>query len=240
MKNKDGITQEIVAALEREPLVNLHGNPISVTCSGSEATLSGDTESLAAKKMALETAAKVPGVSGIIDRLHVMPAEPMEDGELRTHVCNALLAETQLDPYALRVKVKGRMESVREPINPSGAIEVDVENGIVTLNGQVASLSQKRMAGVLAWWVPGSRDVINGLEIDPPEEDNDYEVIDAIRLALEKDPFVNASQVRVRCTDYTVTLEGIVASEAERRMAEADAWYVFRVNRVKNALQLRQ
>lgn len=100
------------------------------------------------------------------------------------------------------------MESVREPLAASGAIEVAVDKGVVTLNGQVASLSQKRMAGVLAWWVPGSRDVINGLEISPPEEDNDDEVIDGIRLALEKDPFVNATQIRVRCRDYAVTLEG--------------------------------
>ncbi|WP_243688888.1 BON domain-containing protein [Geotalea toluenoxydans] len=129
------------------------------------------------------------------------------------------------------------MESVREPLAASGAIEVAVDKGVVTLNGQVASLSQKRMAGVLAWWVPGSRDVINGLEISPPEEDNDDEVIDGIRLALEKDPFVNATQIRVRCRDYAVTLEGLVTNETERRMAEADAWYVFRVDSVKNLLQ---
>ena len=92
---------------------------------------------------------------------------------------------------------------------------------------------------MLAWWVPGSRDVVNGLEIDPPEEDNDDEVIDAIRLVLGKDPFVNASQIRVSCRDYTVTLEGLVTNETERRMAEADAWYVFRVNHVKNLLLQR-
>ena len=59
-------------------------------------------------------------------------------------------------------------------------------NGVVTLNGEVPSLSHKRLAGVLAWWVPGTRDVINGLEEVPPEEDNDDELIDAMHVACWK------------------------------------------------------
>ncbi len=27
-------------------------------------------------------------------------------------------------------------------------------------------------AGVLAWWVPGSRDVVNGIAVELPEEDS--------------------------------------------------------------------
>jgi osmotically-inducible protein OsmY len=101
-------------------------------------------------------------------------------------------------------------------------------------------LTAKRLAGVLAWWVPGSRDVVNGIEVLPPAEDNDDEVVDAVRLVLEKNPFVNASQIRVSCSNYIVTLEGLVKSEAQRRMAEADAWYVFRVDRVVNLLQTEE
>jgi osmotically-inducible protein OsmY len=70
---------------------------------------------------------------------------------------------------------------------------------------------------------------VNGLEVDPPEEDNDDEVRDAVRLVLEKDPFVNASQIKVSCRNFEVTLEGLVPKPLERAMAEAAAWYVFRV-----------
>jgi osmotically-inducible protein OsmY len=111
---------------------------------------------------------------------------------------------------------------------------VEVTDGVVTLDGLAGSLSHKRLAGVLAWWVPGSRDVVNGLEVVPPMEDNDDEVVDAVRIVLEKDPFVNASRIRVRCRDYVVTLDGEASKPKEREMAEADAWYVFRVNRVVN------
>jgi hypothetical protein len=40
---------------------------------------------------------------------------------------------------------------------------VEVRDDVVTLNGEVPSLSHKRLAGVLECWVPGCRDVIDGL-----------------------------------------------------------------------------
>jgi osmotically-inducible protein OsmY len=116
---------------------------------------------------------------------------------------------------------------------------VEVEDGVVTLNGQVPSLAHKRLAGVLAWWVPGSRDVVNGLEEVPPGEDNDDEVTDAVRTALEKDPFVRAEQIRIATKNNVVTLEGIVSSDAAREMAEFDAWYVFGVDRVINRIEVQ-
>jgi len=116
---------------------------------------------------------------------------------------------------------------------------VEVKDGVVTLNGEVPSLTHKRLAGVLAWWVPGTRDVVNGLEEVPTEEDNDDELIDAVRLVLEKDPFVNASKIRVSSKDWVVTLEGLVPTEAMKQMAERDAWYVLGVKEVVNRIQVR-
>ena len=69
---------------------------------------------------------------------------------------------------------------------PIGTIVVEVRDGVVTLNGEVPSLSHKRLAGVLAWWVPGCRDVINGLAEVPAQEDNDDELTDAVCLAVRK------------------------------------------------------
>jgi len=39
------------------------------------------------------------------------------------------------------------------------------------------------------------RDVVNGVEVVPPEEDDDGEITDAVRIALEKDPLVDAGEV---------------------------------------------
>lgn len=237
--NGEMVIKEVLAALEREPRVNLHGFSIRVEYDDGTLTLIGETEGVAAKKLALELAAAVPGVTGIVDRLRVAPAEMMEDGTIRDHVGDALVAEPAFLEYTVRALVKGALKPLRELLKPSGVIEVEVTDGVVILNGRAGSLSHKRLAGVLAWWVPGSRDVVNGLEVVPPMDDNDDEVADAVRLVLEKDPFVNASQVRVSCRNYTVTLDGVVPREKERDMAEADAWYVFRVNRVENRLEVR-
>ncbi len=232
------IIKEVWAALEREPRVNLHGISVTVEFDDGTLTLIGETGEVAAKKLALELAAAVPGVTGIVDRLRVAPAEVMEDGVIRDHVGDAIVGEPAFLEYAVRVLVKGAPEPLREPPEPAGVIEVDVTGGVVILNGRAGSLSHKRLAGVLSWWVPGSRDVVNGLDVLPPMEDNDDEVADAVRLVLEKDPFVNASQVRVGCRNYIVTLDGVVPREKEKDMAEADAWYVFRVNRVVNRLEV--
>jgi len=239
MKDKERMISDVAAALEREPSVNLHSFPLRFEFADGVLTLEGEVEHITAKKRALEVAAALPGVAGIVDRLRLVPAQRMEDGDIRDHVCNTLLAENLLSSCAIWAMVKGKPELVRVgDQGGEGRIDVEVSDGVVTLNGAVPSLSAKRLAGVLAWWVPGSREVVNGIEISPPEEDNDDEVVDAVRLVLEKNPFINASQVRVRCRNFMVTLEGIVKSEAQRQMAEADCWYVFRVDRVTNLLQV--
>jgi osmotically-inducible protein OsmY len=240
MRTEERVVSGVAAALERETSVNLHRFPLQLGFCDGILTMEGEVEHIMAKKRALEVAAAVPGVAGIVDRIRLAPATAMEDGEVREHVCNALLAENLLASCAIWALVKGKPEVVRESDGAIGSIDVEVRDGVVVLNGAVTSLSAKRLAGVLAWWVPGSRDVVNGLDVSPPQEDNDDEVVDAVRLALEKDPFVNASQTRVRCSNYTVTLEGLVKNEVQRRMAEADAWYVFRVDRVTNLLRLEE
>jgi len=204
---------------------------------GHRCSLGNFARHAAAKKVALELAAAVPGVSGIVDRLHVVPAQPMDDGTVRNHVCDAFIQEPVLQTCSIQVQNRHQTVTIREsPGEPVGLIEVAVEDGVVTLNGQVPSLSYKRLAGVLAWWVPGSRDVINGVEVVPLQEDNDDEITDAVRLVLEKDSFVNASQIRVSTRQAVVTLEGLVATAKEKDMAEADAWYVFGVDKVVNTL----
>ena len=122
-------------------------------------------------------------------------------------------------------------------VTPRNSIDVMVNDGVVTLDGQVSSLSHKRLAGVLAWWVPGSRDVVNGLEVVPVQEDSDDEIAEAVKLVLEKDPLINAYRIRVTVRADVVTLEGLVVNNAESEMAEMDAWYVSGVDRVVNRLE---
>lgn len=236
---KKRILKAVRAVFEHDRRINLHRYPISMDFDEGVLTLEGEVERLAVKKLALELAMTIPGVTGIVDRLRVRPAERAGDGAILAGVRNALLQEPALENCTIRVKSKGQVETVRESlVEPHGEIEVSVTDGVVLLDGHVVNLAQKRLAGVLAWWVPGTRDLVNDLDVIPPEEDHDDEITDAVRLVLEKDPFLDASQIHVTTRNAVVTLEGLVRTELQKQMAENDAWYVFGVDQVINKLEV--
>jgi osmotically-inducible protein OsmY len=240
MSKNHHIIKAVQAAWEHEAQINLHTHPVTISYENEVLTLEGEVQDVAAKKLCMELAIAVPGVTGIVDRLHVIPAVRIGDGAILTAVRDVLLQEPALQDCAVRVRNKGKVETIREAAAPnSGVIELSVNDGVVLLDDHVPSLAQKRLAGVLAWWVPGSRDVINGMAVEPHEEDNDEELLDAVRLVLEKDPFVNADQIRVSAKNSVITLEGLVINDVQRRMAQNDAWYVFGVDKVIDMLQMQ-
>ena len=232
------MVKQVRAALEKDPRINLHRDPIAIDALNGDLVLTGAVGSIAVKKLALGTAAEIGGVRGIIDRLTVTPPEFMGDAEIRDHVCKLLIEEPAFEHCTIQVWVGSTAPPAeRRPTGSAGIIVVAVHHGTVTLNGEVPSLTHKRLAGVLAWWVPGTRDVVNGLEEVPAEEDNDDELNDAVRIVLEKDPFVDAAGIRVSVRNWVVTLQGSVRSELMKQMAERDAWCVIGVKDVVNHIQ---
>lgn len=241
MPERPAVLTAVEAAFAREPHLDLQRYPMRIAFEGDTLSLDGEVEHIAAKKLALERAAAVPGVEGLVDRLRVAPAVPMSDEAIRDHVRDALYQEPAFATFALNVGDQAGVHPVRSATEePFGVIAVVVDGGVVTLDGRVPSLSHKRLAGVLAWWVPGSRDVINGLGVEPTQEDNDDEITDAVRLVLEKDRFVPAEQIRVQTQGRVVTLAGVVPSDSIREMAEFDTWYIFGVDRVSNQLAVQR
>ncbi|HEU4384307.1 MAG TPA: BON domain-containing protein [Anaeromyxobacteraceae bacterium] len=228
--------EAVRAALAAEGRIDLARHPLALSFEGGVLTMEGELPGLRAKKLALERAAAVPGVRHLVDRLRVAPARHMGDAEIRDHVRDTLAGEPALEVCALRIRMGRAVRVVSEPSRAGGAVEVSVSDGVVTLAGEVPSLSHKRLAGVLAWWVPGTRDVVNGLEVRPPEDDSEGEITDAVRLALEKDPLLDADRIQVGARGSVVTLTGRVPSEEQREMAEDDAWFVFGVDEVVNRL----
>jgi osmotically-inducible protein OsmY len=240
MPQKEAVIRQVHGLLEHELRINLHRHPIKIGFGDGAVVLEGEVENIAAKKLALELAAGVDGIRGVVDRLRIVPAERKGDGAIRDSLCGFLLREPELRNCTIRVRAKGRVETLQEvPGERAGEIEVAIEDGVITFEGAVISLSHKRIAGVLAWWTPGCRDVVNSLDVVPPEEDNDDEVVDALRLVLEMDPLVQAEQITASCRNYVVTLAGYVRTEEERRQAERDAWALFAVDNVVNGIEVR-
>ncbi len=234
--------QQIIAhvrgLLESSSRVNVHRYPIALEFAEEGIlTMTGEAENLAAKKTALRLAASVTGVTGVIDRLRVMPPHPMGDKEIFDRLRDAFLEEAALAGCTLVLIDRGERLPVRGPRPAPAVIEIEVSGGVVTLNGRVSSLAHKRLAGLLAWWVPGIRDVVNGLEVIPPQQDSDDEISDFARLAFEKDPLVSETRIHASTVNGVVTLEGLASSEKEKDAAEADAWAVFGVDHVINHIQ---
>lgn len=242
MPEMTSVEKAVKAAFEHDRSMNLHRYPIRLEfdITRGSLTLEGEVENIIAKKRAFEIASQENRVQGVIDRLTVAPSERRGDGAIRDSLVQELLEEPVLLHCTIRAHNKGSMEILRESTEAPGmVINVVVNEGVIQLNGAVPSLSHKRLAGVLAWWTPGCRDVINGMQVTPPETDNDDEIADALRLVLEKDPLIHADQIGIRVKNRIVTLTGLVGNKEEKKMAELDAWYLLGVNKVVNGIDIR-
>jgi BON domain len=228
-----------LAAMRSEARIGPRFKPNLEIDADGIATIAAEVDNIAVKRLALERLAATTGISGIVDRLRVKPAMAMSDGGILDHLRKALYAEPAFGQLAIRECKAGKAELVRgAPQGARGEIEIEVQSGVVILNGRVPGLTSKRLAGVIAWWVPGVRDVVNGIVVEPPEEDTPDEIEEAVRVALDKDPFVDALQVRVGVRNRTVRLTGAVHSPEARDAAECDAWYVLGVDDVINELEV--
>lgn len=234
------ILRKIRGILENKLRINLHRYPISVAFAGDDLVLDGEVKNIGVKKLALDLTARFSGSAPIVDHLRVKPAKRLGDVAIRDHLIKVLLEEPALKRCLIHSRLPNQLETHRKSIpEPMGSIVAAVANGVVTLNGEVPNLAQKRLAGVLAWWTPGCRDVVNGLVTVPAQNDSDDEVTQAVRLVLEKDLLLNATKIRVSTSDRVVTLEGLVPNGAMKLMAERDSWYVVGVKNVTNKLELK-
>jgi osmotically-inducible protein OsmY len=228
-----------LTAIRSEPRIGPHFKPaaLKIDADGT-ATIQAEVDNIAVKRLALERLAATKGITAIVDRLRVEPAKPMSDDGILDHLRKAYFAEPAFASLKITERKAGKRKLVQDAPEPRGEIDIEVKKGVVILNGRVPGLASKRLAGVLAWWVPGSRDVVNGIAVEPPEEDAPIRIEEAVRIALDKDPFVDASQIRAGVRDRTVRLTGAVRSREARDAAEWDAWYVFGVDDVINELEV--
>jgi len=212
--------------------------------SGEVLMIEGEAVDLATKKQALRIAAIVGGARGLVDRLHVQ-ALSVGDGAIRARLGQLFAADPRfadfeiardMDPNPLRERLE---PVVTPPADPRGRLILEVRDGVVTLNGAAPSLVRKRLAGTLAWRVARVRDVVNGLAVEPPEEDGPDQLEEAVREALDGHPLFDDTQVKVGAFGDAVRLTGLVHSDDARAAAEAEAWRVLGVDEVVNAIAVR-
>jgi osmotically-inducible protein OsmY len=237
---REALLRQVEAAIEHDARIDMQTAGITVSAGERDGAvrLSGVIADLCVKKQALRAAAGVAGVGRVVDELRLAADDPPPgDGATRDAVCKWLLRD--IDFQNCRIAVRGDPRVLREAgADSAGSIEITVDDGVVTLSGQVISLSHRRLAGVLAWWSRGCRDVVNQLAIVPPERDSDEEIVEALRLVFETDPNLHAEQIGISCSERAVTLSGAVVSASEKTRAETDAWCLDGVEQVINHIDV--
>jgi len=138
------IAADVRAALERDAWVD--ADKITVTVTNGVVYLSGTVDSYTEKSYAESDAWSVEGVVDVVNNITIVPRPTRSDAEIATDVRADLVRNIRIDP---------------------SRISVEVVNGVVYLQGSVATIGQKWLASDVAWWTPGVKDVVNELQVVP-------------------------------------------------------------------------
>ena len=242
----DEIERAALQAYRADPRL---GHSFKLSCISVEGdgtlALEGEVSSVAEKKLAVLLAARATGASGIVDRVRVRPVAPVGDKEMRAQLRATLATDVDFIDLDVREDITpGIVATEFKPVASAaggarGRIDIEVEEGVIILNGSVPTLVRKRLAGALAWRIAGARDVLNGLVVEPSEEDGPDRLEEAVRVVLERDPVFDAAQIKVGVRGRVVRLTGLLRSQNARRAAVNDAWTVFGVDEVIDEIEVR-
>ncbi len=120
---------------------------------------------------------------------------------------------------------------------PSFLIDIETNEGIVTLSGTVNDLLVKDRAIKIARTVKGVRAVVDNMEVDAPAR-TDRELKRDVEDALLDDPATDAYEVTVEAVNGYVTLQGTVESWQEKKLSEYVAKGVIGVKGVNNKIDV--
>jgi len=197
------LQRAVLEALADNPIVHADEIAVQVLDGAGDIVLRGTVGSLIQRAEAVRAASAVPGVRHVEDglRVHVMGIDGRTDADTEAAVLDAL--DTDDEVHARDV-------------------EVDVDDGAVTLRGLVEIASQRERAQRIAMAVPGVTSVVNQLRVWLTVSADD--VAERVTDAIGRDAIVGADAVAVTVRDNDVTLSGTVGSvehrDAARRAAE--------------------
>jgi osmotically-inducible protein OsmY len=110
-----------------------------------------------------------------------------------------------------------------DPLVPTKHVSVSVEDGVVTISGQVTSYVAKVAAELSVARVLGIRGVVDSVTTEIPHLNQraDSEIAKAAAHILEWDVMVPQEHVNVRVEDGCITLSGVVKYGHQKAAAES-------------------
>jgi osmotically-inducible protein OsmY len=171
---------------------------IGVEVDDGVVTLTGTVDRYVMKVAAEKAAQRVDGVRAVANDISVRTPLTHNDTDIAKAAAGALEANLAV---------------------PVGAVDVTVQNGKVTLRGEVSSYYQRIAAENAVAFLRGVRDVTDLIQVKQPKV-SATDVSSGIERALLRAAEVDADRIRVHADDGHVTLSGTVRSWPEKREAE--------------------
>lgn len=214
MDNDGIIRNDVIEELDFDPSIDAAA--IGVAVQEGIVTLSGHVPNYMQKIAAQRAAQRVKGVRAVAVDIEVrLPSDiKHDDEEIARRAANLL---TWRSATGQQVKAA-------------------VDNGFVTLSGEVAWNYQRQEAERAVCALEGVREVINTIAVRPTVRASD--VRDRIAKAFKRSAELEGDAIHIDVAGSTVTLSGKVKAWYERQMAEGAAWAVPGVTEVRDNISL--
>jgi osmotically-inducible protein OsmY len=200
MKTDSEIRDDVIDELQWDPQIT-NPNAIGVAVADGAVTLTGDISTYAEKLAAARAAERVYGVKAVANELQVkLPGAPRDDSDIARAIAHVLEWNVQV---------------------PEGRVHARVQNGWVTLDGEVDYDYQRREVERMVRQVRGVIGVTDTITVKPPVSPEKVQAV--IEDAFKREAEVDARHIKVEVSDHTAKLYGHVHSLHEASAARAAA-----------------
>jgi len=200
MKNDAEIRDDVIEELRWDPRIT-DPDAIGVAVADGAVTLTGKVPSYAEKLAAAQAVERVYGVRVVANELKVaLAGTPRDDSDIARAIAHILEWNVQI---------------------PEGKVHARVQNGLVTLDGEVEHEYQRREVERMVRHVRGVTGVVNSITVTSPVSPDSVQAM--IEEAFKREAEVDARHIRVEVTDHTAKLYGHVHSLQEASAARAAA-----------------
>jgi osmotically-inducible protein OsmY len=215
MKTNVELQHDVMDELQYEP--SIEAAAIGVTAQAGIVTLTGTVRSYSEKVSATQAAKRISGVKAVVDEIAVMlPHTHKRDDES--------IAQAAVQALEWDVQV------------PHTRIMVKVEQGRITLEGEVDHKYQQMAAVNAVRNLNGVTGVVNSIRVKPTATASEVKV--KIENALRRAAELDAQQIVVEVVNDKVSLYGTVRTWAERSAVERAAWSAPGVRLVEDDLHV--